>query len=211
MINPWKVLGLSLEASSKEIKRAFRDLAQKHHPDHGGDPEIFVQLNRAFGLIKTKEAREKFKREGEQTTTTLKGKALERLCYLLLNKVRMAEPLTELKYQHIINGIKLDLDNKLVVLKKNYKLLKTSLEELREIAERIECDEEENILQNALKGEADSLKQTLGAIRREMQVNYKAKRLLKVYSYRVEMRKRREGLSYVRIGSSPNPFSTSSF
>lgn len=206
MINPWEILGLSPEASSQKIKKAFRDLAQKHHPDHEGDPEIFVQINRAFSLIKTEERRDKFRREGEQTTTTLRGKALEHLCYLLLSKVRQAEPLTELKYQHIINSIELVLDKKLITLKKDYKGLKASLKELEKIAERIECSEEENILQNALKSEVGSLGQTLSTIRKEMQVNYKAKKLLRSYNYRVELRERREGLSYINLP--PGTFNT---
>lgn len=38
--------------SAEEIERRFRDLAKKHHPDHGGDAERFQALKRARDAAK---------------------------------------------------------------------------------------------------------------------------------------------------------------
>jgi len=38
------LLGLSPYASSQDIKRRYRELAKKYHPDHGGDAEKFIEL-----------------------------------------------------------------------------------------------------------------------------------------------------------------------
>lgn len=51
-----KLLGFGEAATLKEIKRAYRALAHRHHPDkHGGDDsadsETMKQLNRAYKLI----------------------------------------------------------------------------------------------------------------------------------------------------------------
>ncbi len=37
--NYYQILGLPDFASIEEVKKAFRELAKKHHPDRGGDPE----------------------------------------------------------------------------------------------------------------------------------------------------------------------------
>ena len=57
--NPYKVLGVSPDASDEEIKQAYRRLAKKYHPDlHPGDQEAAKQMqkiNAAYEQIKNPE------------------------------------------------------------------------------------------------------------------------------------------------------------
>jgi len=50
-MNPYKVLGIKQDATQDEIKKAFRKLALKYHPDKGGDEEKFKQVNQAYSMI----------------------------------------------------------------------------------------------------------------------------------------------------------------
>ena len=47
---PWyEVLGLSPAATRADIKRRFRELAKRHHPDvEGGDAKLFVRVKKAY-------------------------------------------------------------------------------------------------------------------------------------------------------------------
>lgn len=45
------LLGLQTGASRQAIKRAYRRLAKEHHPDLGGDGDLFHQLDAAYRLL----------------------------------------------------------------------------------------------------------------------------------------------------------------
>jgi len=60
------VLGVSRDATDTELKRAFRELARKHHPDVSPDNtgEAFREINEAYAVLSDKEARARYDRWG---------------------------------------------------------------------------------------------------------------------------------------------------
>lgn len=60
----YDILGVKKTASADEIKKAFRKLAQKHHPDAGGDEETFKQINEAYEVLSDAEKKKQYDRFG---------------------------------------------------------------------------------------------------------------------------------------------------
>jgi molecular chaperone DnaJ len=61
----YEVLGVSKSASADEIKKAFRKLAVKYHPDkEGGDEPKFKEVNEAYEVLKDQQKRQRYDQFG---------------------------------------------------------------------------------------------------------------------------------------------------
>jgi molecular chaperone DnaJ len=64
----YEILGVSRDSDKEEIKRAYRRLARKYHPDvnkEDGAEERFKEINRAYEVLSEPETRTRYDRFGE--------------------------------------------------------------------------------------------------------------------------------------------------
>ena len=72
----YKVLGVSADADAAQIKKSYRDLAKKYHPDlnpgNKAAEELFKEINKAFDIIGDEKKRKEydFERTHNNTDTT---------------------------------------------------------------------------------------------------------------------------------------------
>ena len=61
-MNYYEILEIDKSASLEEIKKAFKNLAKKYHPDNKetGNSEKMSQLNEAYSILKDKTLRNKY-------------------------------------------------------------------------------------------------------------------------------------------------------
>ena len=62
----YKRLGVDKNESQDGIKKAYRKMAMKHHPDRGGDPELFKKITQAYEVLSDNEKKEAYDKYGEE-------------------------------------------------------------------------------------------------------------------------------------------------
>ena len=62
----YDTLGVSRTADQKEIKKAYRKLALRLHPDKGGDEEMFKKISKAYDTLSDEKQRKIYDMYGEE-------------------------------------------------------------------------------------------------------------------------------------------------
>jgi curved DNA-binding protein CbpA len=82
-MNLYETLDVAMTATSAEIKKAYRRLAQKSHPDRGGDAEAFHQIQTAYDVLSDESRRAHYDKTGDDTQSpNLSSIAFEKVAEL---------------------------------------------------------------------------------------------------------------------------------
>lgn len=65
----YQILGVPENADDETIKKAFRELAKKYHPDRGGDAEKFKKIVEAYRVLSDKNLRREYDQKRKFQTT----------------------------------------------------------------------------------------------------------------------------------------------
>lgn len=68
MTNYYEILGIKQNASHDDIKRAYKKLAVKHHPDKGGDEKTFQKISNAYNVLSDAQKRQNYDRTGDENS-----------------------------------------------------------------------------------------------------------------------------------------------
>ncbi len=63
--NYYEILGVDKKATKDDVKKAFRTLAQKHHPDKGGDEAKFKEITEAYSVLGDEKRRREYDSYGQ--------------------------------------------------------------------------------------------------------------------------------------------------
>ncbi len=62
--DPYGILEIGRDAGPHAVKTAYRRKVQSAHPDRGGDPDLFILVVKAFGVLSDPDARRLFDETG---------------------------------------------------------------------------------------------------------------------------------------------------
>ena len=61
----YSILGVSKDAGERDIKKSYRKLAMKHHPDKGGDEETFKKISEAYAVLSDPQKKQSYDMYGD--------------------------------------------------------------------------------------------------------------------------------------------------
>lgn len=109
----YQELELGQDCTSEQIKTQYRILAQRHHPDKGGDADRFQKIKLAYEVLIDPVRRQEYDRTGStQEFRDLKAEAIDNLSKIFHNVINNFDPnsgdlvqIMKDEVQHLLNLI----------------------------------------------------------------------------------------------------------
>jgi curved DNA-binding protein CbpA len=109
-------LGLSPRCTFDEIKQRYRALAQQHHPDKGGDENVFKKIKLAYEVLSDPSRRAEYDATGKiEEDVPIRTEALQELAGLVTHAIEKINP----DHDDLIFVMKRELNENIIQSKKN--------------------------------------------------------------------------------------------
>lgn len=179
-MNPYTELDVPVNASLETIKQRYRTLAQMHHPDKGGDEEIFKRIKLAYEILSDPVRRKQYDITGETTTTNAKDEAVQNLVQILLHVV----PNFNVDQDDLIHIAEMETRSMLNLVNKDIGVTERYIINLEKVSSKLRIKTEgENILNSFVINQIQQRKQELETFQRRVLVCNLMLEILKDYEY----------------------------
>lgn len=137
-MNPYEILGVSKDASQKEVSDAYKRRAKQTHPDkEGGDHEEFVKVSLAFEILSNPEKREYYDRTGQTDQQSIKA---EDILGNILGNLVVQWDIEDVKHTDIIVKITFAVSREKRKYTDMLDMITKEMEKLDEMEKRIVSD-----------------------------------------------------------------------
>lgn len=183
-MNPYIELDIPIDATDEEIKIRFRSLAQIHHPDKGGDEQIFVRIKLAYEILIDPIRRKEFDLLGESSEDlTLRNAALEHISQMVSRLVPNLNPETDdliVQMQDEVVKIRTDMHH-------NINVCNVHLEHLKQVLRRVNSKtKRKNLILELVEKQIEGRKNNLVDFEKNIKICDLMLEILKDYYFGLE-------------------------
>lgn len=172
MIDFYEILGVSKDATTEEIKKAYLDLAKKHHPDVGGDEEAFKSIGEAYETLTDKEKRDFYDSTGRTDISVIVGSAIE-----LFNHAMRSDPINLTNQIDYLFGVGVSEKER------DIKNLRESIDSLKKANKRILKRPKNDFIGNQINNYIKSNNDAIEVINDRIEIMKSGYVLIKMYSF----------------------------
>lgn len=186
-MDPYETLGVPRDASTADVRNAYRAQAKRAHPDGGGTPERFAQLVLARDVLSDAQRRQKYDATGEIGETpvdNIDARAMN-MVMQAVDHVFMTCHQRGIKVEEVdaISDAKKWLSAKLIELKNNQNKGKEHAKKLRSYAERF-VNKGPNKIRMMLESRAAEIEREIAKTDTDVVVMEKALGMSAEYEYK---------------------------
>ena len=179
-MNPYTELDVPVSASYETIKQRYKTLAQMHHPDKGGDEEMFKRIKLAYEILSDPVRRKQYDITGETTTTNAKDEAIANIVQILLHVV----PSFNVDQDDLIQIAEIETRTMIDLAHKDIGVTERYIANLEKVSKKLRIKTEgENILNSFIINQIQQRTQELETFKRRVQVCNLMLEILKDYEY----------------------------
>lgn len=180
-MNPYEILGVSIDATLEEIKSKYKQLANIHHPDKGGDEETFKLINLAYDILSDPIKRQNFQSDGIFfTDTSIEKDAHLKIEQLFFTHLENYNP----DVGNFIQILNTDVQHQKQNVRKEIDNCKRYIFKLEKIKNKIKLKEEaQNIIEAIITKKIENCNRDLIRMGRDIQVLTNVENILNNYHY----------------------------
>jgi len=179
-MNPYTELDVSITASTEEIKQRYRTLAQMHHPDKGGDEEVFKRIKLAYEVLSDPVRRKQYDITGETTTTNAKDEAISNIIQIILHVV----PNFNADEEDLIKITESEANAMLEMVRNDILNTEMQIQRFEKVLKKLRIKTKgENVLESIIKKQIDQRKKDLILFHKNVKICMLMLEILKDYEY----------------------------
>ena len=179
-MNPYIELDVPVDASLETIKQQYRTLAQMHHPDKGGDENIFKRIKLAYEILSDPIRRKHYDITGETATLNVKNEAVEKIVQILIHVVPNFNP----DQDNLILIAEMETRTMLELIFKDISVTERHIVNLEKVSEKIRIKTEgENLLNGLVVNQIRQKRQELVTFQHRVRVCNLMLEIFKDYEY----------------------------
>jgi curved DNA-binding protein CbpA len=202
MQNPYETLGVEATATDDQIKKAYRALAAKHHPDQdGGDAEMFNTIKTAYDLLRDPVKRQRFDDEGvldDGKPDNTQSLAMEQVASFFIRSIDASldrNNALNLDQLDLVVGAQRFFDQQINATNVKLYDVETRVKQFKKALKRLKKKGDGDLIKDMIESHISSLASNKHHYTKEISVFKAAKDILKDYSFEQEQQMLGYGMS----------------
>ena len=181
----YDILGVDKKASQDEIKREYRKLAFKHHPDNPENDGDFSNITNAYSILSNKIKRLDYDADPTLAvldhSTIVRQRAIEIVSSAYLTIIdTFLDKIFEIP---IIEQMSLNIEKRLLSVKENIAMHEKTIKKLKRVKKRIHSTSDMNLLFNITHDRITEIECSIVKNRTDIEVLEESLKILKDYSF----------------------------